>query len=255
MKQAKADPEFALQFSADDIFNAAQFARRLQRPDIEAELVNAAFELDKSSASIRAQFLQLQAKDPRQDIRNAHFANLMGMLDEFSLDSPHTVVAEAWNAAEDQRRYSDLIEALDGLIAKLGTEPAAVVPSTVFAIKGNAHQRRGYPGELLIATKSYVDAIERLALEGTHTQWWEATIRNTLQGTQDLLSSGVDISAILLAAERSGVRPLQQRLERIRNSTSINASNAVEPVGGDADANEQMLQFLEMLRQLERTEE
>ena len=213
--QAEKDPNYISQFTHDEVFNAAQIARGLDRPDIEKQLVNSAYKLDSSSPSNKALFLQLQARYGPEDEREESFAGLLGLLDNLTMDSPHIVVAEAWNAAEGTRRYSDLIEALDRRIENAQKDPSLLLPSHIYAIKGNAHQRRGFPGELETAKQSYVDAINRLAREGTHTQWSDATIKNTLEGVQQLLRSGEDIAQIAEAAEQSGFIKLQQHLNAL----------------------------------------
>ena len=195
LRSAEEDPDFALQFTPDDIFNAAQIARGLQRPDLENELVNAAYVLDSSSQSTRALFLQLQARYGPIEERNMRYSELTELLNNLTMDSPHIVIAEAWNAAEGMRRYTELISALDQRISAVKENPSFLLPSHAFAIKGIAHQRRGLPGELQIALESYIQAIDRLAMEGTHTQWAEATMHDTLQGVHQLILSGIDSGA------------------------------------------------------------
>lgn len=247
LRRAEEDPGFTSQFTPSDIFNAAQIARRLQRADLENELVNAAYELDNTALSTRALFFQFQAQYGPQGEREARYFELLGFLDDLTMDSPHIVLAEAWNATEGKRRYTDLIDALERRIATVNADQSVLLPSHAFAVKGNAHQRRGTPGELQIAVESYVQAINRLALEGTHTQWWEATVRDTLQGVERLLIGGVDISPILEAAERSGIIPLQQNISQLILAIQLGASQTTGPVGDL----EQMLQLFEQMEQSE----
>ncbi|MEM9870426.1 MAG: hypothetical protein AAF822_04160 [Pseudomonadota bacterium] len=247
LRSAEEDPDFALQFTPDDIFNAAQIARGLQRPDLEHELVNAAYDLDSSSQSIRALFLQLQARYGPIEERNMRYSELTELLNKLTMDSPHIVIAEAWNAAEGMRRYTELISALDQRISAVQKNPSLLLPSHAFAIKGNAHQRRGLPGELQIARESYIQAINRLAMEGTHTQWAEATMRDTLRGVQQLILSGIDISPIVEAAGRSGVIPLQENL----NSLLLLSQLGTEKEPNSEESTELMLQIIEQMIQSE----
>lgn len=247
LRNAEENPEFALQFTPDDIFNAAQIARGLKRADLEKALVNAAYELDSSSPSVRALFLQLQARYGPIEDREVRYAELLGLLNELTMDSPHIVIAEAWNAAEGMRRYSELIYALDQRISAANAEPSTLLPSHAFAIKGNAHQRRGLPNELQIALDTYVKAINKLALEGTHTQWAEATIRDTLQGVEQLVLSGIDISPIVEAANRSGVVPLKDNLRGLMLYSKLGANRGLDA----EESPELMKQIIDQLIQSE----
>lgn len=245
LRNAEENPEFALQFTPDDIFNAAQIARRLQRIDLENELINAAYDLDSSSPSVRALFLQLQARYGPQEERGLRYAELLGLIGGLTLDSPHIVMAEAWNAAEGLRRYTELISAIDERIKSAKENPGILLPSHAFAIKGNAHQRRGLPSELQVALDSYVKAIDRLAREGTQTQWAEATIGNTLQGVEQLILSGIDISPIVDAADLSGIIPLKQKL----SSLVIASQFQTNIINNDGREEEFMQQLLEKMMQ------
>ncbi|NDW02775.1 hypothetical protein [Salipiger sp. PrR002] len=243
LRNAEDDPDFTLQFTPDDIFNAAQIARGLQRPDLENELVNAAYNLDRSDLSVLALFLQLQARYGPIEERNMRYSELIGLLNELTMDSPHIVIAEAWNAAEGMRRYTEFISALDQRISSAKEDSSLLLPSHAFAIKGNAHQRRGLPGELQVALESYIQAIDRLAMEGTHTQWAEATIRNTLQGVQQLILSGIDVSPIVEAAGRSGIIPLQENLNGLVFLSQLSSENDSTLEG----TNDPIMQIIEQM--------
>ncbi|MBA85531.1 hypothetical protein ACSSNL_08470 [Thalassobius sp. S69A] len=214
LREVERNGDVILQFTPDDIFNAAQMARGLKRVDLEKALVQAAYELDSSSLATQAQYLQLQTRLGPLDQREARFGQLMGLIAQPSMDAPHIVLAEAWNAAEGQRRYTDFLAAVDARILAAQADTDMFLPSHFHAIKGNAHQRRGLPNELPIAMRSYIHAIEQLAKEGTHTQWAVATIRDTVEGLEQLLLSGVDISPALRAAERSGIPDLNNALKK-----------------------------------------
>jgi hypothetical protein len=184
-------------------------------------LVNAAYELDPYSPPIRALYLQWQAQFGPREERERNFLELLGLLNELTFDAPHIIMAEAWNASEGKRRYTDLIEALDTLIAAADADKSRLLPSFAFALKGNALQRRGRPGDLPVAMDNYIMAIDRMALEGTKTQWANSTIRDTVEGTMDLYRAGVDISPIRDAVKRGGVVPLEEKMRVFEHLTSL----------------------------------
>ena len=211
LKNAKQDPDLLVQFSAAEIFNIVQIARRLRRPDLEQQLVTAAYEAD-STLSGQALLLQHRARHGAAAEREKAFNQVMQMVTQLTMDSPHIVIAEAWNAAEELRRYSDLINALDRQIVAHEEDSSILLPSYVYAVRGNAYQRRGLPGDIPLALESYKGAIERLSLEGTFTQWSEATIRDTVQGAQSLYQSGIDVGPLIDAAKASKIQPLSEAL-------------------------------------------
>lgn len=207
LKKAEDDPNFLSQFTPTDVFNVAQIARSLNRPDLEKQLVTAAYRLEDTD-STRALYLQQQVRFGNADERDKAFAELMDLVTKLTMDSPQIVIAEAWNAAEDRRRYTDFIAAIDYRISEHDRDPSVLLPSYAYAMKGEALQRRGRRGDLPIALQNYVKAIDALSGEGTSTQWWESTIKDTLDGVVKLYSSGIDINPALEAAEKSGILPL-----------------------------------------------
>lgn len=207
LKKAEDDPNFLSQFTPTDVFNVAQIARILNRPDLEKQLVTAAYRLEDTD-STRALYLQQQVRFGNADERDKAFAELMDLVTKLTMDSPEIVIAEAWNAAEDRRRYTDFIAAIDYRISEHDRDPSVLLPSYAYVIKGKALQRRGRRGDLPIALQNYVKAIDALSGEGTSTQWWKVTIKDTLEGVVKLYNSGIDINPALEAAGKSGILPL-----------------------------------------------
>jgi tetratricopeptide (TPR) repeat protein len=202
LSRTSQDPNFIPQFSPNDLFNIAQLAKQLDRFDLERNFVEAAHNADEGAAS-RALQLQSDARYSTGDQKEEAFKELMDMVRNLSLDAPQIVVAEAWNAAEALRRYGDLISSIDDLIEKNSSDSSVFLPSHVFAIRGNAYQRRGLPGDLDEAAESYRLAVERFEEEGLLTQWAHATIRNTSQYLDQLRRSGIDTSEMDEAIKRS----------------------------------------------------
>ena len=215
LSKAAEVPDFIPQFDPDDLFNLAQLARRLGRFDLNRNLTEAAYEADEGQAA-RALYLQSRALYLGGSDGEIAFAQLLEMVQNLSLDAPHIVTAEAWNVAESLRRYGELIDAINALIAKQETDPSAFVPSYVFAVRGNAHQRRGLPGDLDLAVDSYREAIIRLEAEGLLTQWADATIRDSIQYFEQLRESGTDMVRLDEAISNSKVGPIR-RLAIVQN--------------------------------------
>ena len=240
VKKSNQDADFVSQFSPDQIFNLAQISRRLGRNDLEYSLTRSAHEAKKSSAAARALFLQSEAR--RQDVQvaeNSAFNDLLDLVRNLTLDSPHIVIAEAWNAAEDLRQYASLIGAIDDLIERQAHDEDAFLPSYALVIKGQAHQRRGLVGDLSTAVAAYSDGVERLAVEGVRSQWGEATMKDVLENAESLFVSNVDTTALDNAIDSSGIGPLQFGYEKLRQ---IGISGGIEGL-------------LEQLEKLQRTEQ
>ena len=184
------------QFAPDDVFNVAQLSRHLSRYDLERRLVVAAHEAKPDSAAARALFLQSEARKSGSSDESA-FTELMGLVTDLTIENPHIVLAEAWNAAEDLRRYSHLIAALDSLIARAEANSGAFLPSYAYALKGAAHLRRGLVGEIDLVVTWLVDAVDRLKLEGTHSQWAAGTIQQISVMRKELVNSRANIESLM----------------------------------------------------------
>ena len=217
IQQTQQDANFVAQFSPDQIFNLAQISRQLGRNDLEYSLTRSAYEAKKSSAAAEALFLQSEAR--RLDVEagsNPAFRNLLGLVENLSLDNPQIVIAEAWNAAESLREYTALIEVIDSLIQRQREDSTVFLPSYAFVIKGQAHQRRGLSGDMLAAVMAYAAGVERLSIEGLWSQWGEATYGELLESVQYLFMSDVDTTELDDAVNASGISPLQVPYEVLR---------------------------------------
>ena len=203
-----SDPNVQIQLDADEIFNLAQVTRLLNRPDLAQKLVQGAYKRDSADPALEALNLELQVAE-RGD--KEAFRELMGMVTGLTMENPHIVAAEAWNAAEELRRYSSLIDAIDELILKHRNDGDVFLPSYVLALKGQAYVRRGLPGDIPRAVEALALAVERLRLEGKSSQWGERTIAMVKSQSNQLrsFSVGVDMSRLDDAVSSSGIYDLQ----------------------------------------------
>ena len=219
------------QFSPDDVFNVAQLSRHLSRYDLERRLVVAAHDARPASASARALFLQSESREANPKGDRA-FQELMGLVTDLTIDNPHIVLAEAWNAAEGLRQYSSLIDAIDALIERREGDAGVFLPSYAHVIKGTAHLRRGLAGEVDLAIRSFVDAVRLLKLEGTQSQWAESTMREVAEMQRNLRFSGADTTVLDEAVADSGIIQLQLGLQR---QLLLQMQPIVVEEGADAD--------------------
>ena len=216
------DPNAISQFSPDDLFNLAQISRNLGRYDLENNLTSAAFKARKSSASAEALFLQSEArKADSEKENNPSFEKLLDLVSHVTIDSPHIVIAEAWNTAESLRQYSKLISAIDKLVARHGNDASVFLPSYAYVVKGQAHLRRGIPGDLDASLDAFLNGVRRLREEGVHSQWADATMRDILENVEFLFLSGMDTTALDEAIRASGIVPISQRYFFKKNELGI----------------------------------
>ena len=203
-------------FDSSDIFNVAQLSRRLNRNDLEHKLVNAAFDASKTP-STRALYLQLQAQLQAQARggRAEAFDELMQMVSRLTPENPQIVVAEGWNAAEALRRHTDLIEAIDRLIRRHDADQSVFLPSYAIWVKGRAHLRRGFPGDLQKAAEAFSDAVKRFQLEGLRTQWAHSLVGEFQEEFVSLLRSGVDTTELMATVADSGILDLNAILSKL----------------------------------------
>ena len=217
IQKSHEDPNFVAQFSPDQIFNLAQVSRQLGRNDLEYSLTRSAYEAKKTSAAAQALFLQSEAR--RLDVKagsNAAFRELLGLVENLSLDNPQIVMAEAWNAAENLREYTALIQVIDKLIERQRGDSNVFLPSYAFVVKGQAHQRRGLSGDLQAAVAAYSEGVERLSVEGLWSQWGDSAYEELLESAQYLFISDVDTTELDDAVKASGIIPLQGGYEMLR---------------------------------------
>lgn len=196
------------QFSPGEVFNVAQITRRISRYDLEGRLVQAAAEAQPRSAAARALSLQSEARKG-QNSGEVAFESLMDMVSGLTMDNPHIVLAEAWNAAEDLRRYGPLISAIDELIARQVDEPGAFLPSYAHALKGEVHLRRALSGDVAIGTASLVLAVNALKGEGMYSQWAMSTVGEVLKMRAVLAAGGAETDELDAAIKSSGIGMLQ----------------------------------------------
>lgn len=209
IEKANIDPAFISQFSPDDIFNLAQLSRRLARYDLVRNLTKAALQSRPNSAASKALYLQSEARRYNPETKDA-FKQLLDLVRNLSMDNPHIVIAEAWNASEVLRQYTSLINAIDTLIDRNREDASIFLPSFALAKKGGALLRRGLPGDVEKAVDVLADAVVRVKTEGIHTQWASATVQEVLELAQALFAGGAETKKLDLAVERSGIGSLKQ---------------------------------------------
>lgn len=158
-------------YPADFIFNVTQICRRLDQFQLAEQLTKAAYDKD-ASPPIRSLYLSSQVQNSTGKQREDAFGKLMDMVANLEDHSPEIVVAEAWNAAEDQRRYDVLIDSIDKLYARNKTPP-----SYVFVIKAQAILRQSKPGATQRAEQSISIASALLRNETALSSWFESTLR------------------------------------------------------------------------------
>ena len=229
LEEAQSKMEVS-QFAPSDIFNVAQLSRQVSRYDLERRLVVAAHEAKSDSTSARALYLQSEARrtSPGDDTA---FQELMELVAYLTNENPHIVLAEAWNAAENQRRYDALIKALDVLIERGEEEPGTFLPSYAYALKGQVHLRRGLVGEVDMAVEYFVEAVKRLKLEGTHSQWAVPTVELISSMRTVLVNSGANIESLDESVLESGIELLILRYANIPELLD-HLSNPMDGTGG-----------------------
>lgn len=176
-------------YPADFIFNVAQLCRMLQQFELAEKLTKAAHSQD-SSPPIRAMYLASRVQTSTGEEREQAFTDLLEMVTDLSDDSPHIVLAEAWNASESQRRYTELVTALDKLIQDRSAENAPrPVPSYAYVIKAQAVLRRSYPG-CIGEAEACLESVDRLLRqESTMSQWADSAMREGVEVRTTLITS------------------------------------------------------------------
>lgn len=189
-------------FPGDFVFNVAQLCRKLRQFALVETMANAAYERDASPA-IRAMLLSSRASSngPGRAQEEA-YTELIDMVKALDYEAdPHIVLAEAWNAAEDTRRYQVLIDALDALVSERNRRD---VPAIAYAIKSRALLRRGNPG-------SREEALE--ALREGYTVYkdesplslWAGTFAAQYMDLSRIIQSQEDINEMLDGIATDGV--------------------------------------------------
>ena len=199
-----------VQFDPNGIFNVAQLSRHLGRADLEGRLINAAHNALKSDPAMTSLHLQAKAKRGDEDA----FRELMTMVANVPMDSPHIVLAEAWIATINLGRYTTFIEAIDVLVGKHSDNESVFMPSYVLALKAEVHLARGHPGDVQLTVDAIVRAVERFQLEGPASQWADSTKASVERSAGRLAEFGADTTALTEVALSSTV-PWQQELGRL----------------------------------------
>lgn len=168
------------QFDSDFIFNAAQAASRLHQEELAFELMKNAYEKRPIDEPIKAGMLSAQVDIGTEAEAETAFKGLMSMIPNLSPNSPHIVLAEAFNAAEDTRRYVEFIDAIDLLIAR----PSAFVPSYVYFKKAQAYLRASRKGDVELAAESLKIGRAVLADESVLSVWYKSAfdLSNSVEG-------------------------------------------------------------------------
>lgn len=160
-------------FKGDFIFNASQTAARLQQHALAAELMDLAFAKRPNDAPIQAGRLSAQVGIGDEKAVNDAFNGLMQMVANLSPNSPHIVLSEAWNAAEQLRRHAELAQAID----KLLSSNSPLKPSYAHFIRSYSLTRTGKPGDLDKAKAAMEDGVKVLSSESPNTVWFKASLR------------------------------------------------------------------------------
>ena len=169
-------------------------AQALEQFELAEQLTAAAYEKDPTPP-ITALYLSSRVASTKGESRERAFSELMAMIEALGPDSPQIVIAEAWNAAEDRRRYGDLLQAIDARLQH--PEP---VPSYLYVIRSEAVLRRSDPGSVEEAETDLRRAAEALNSETAFSQWYDSTLREFAQQAQWIArSKGVgEVPAALL---------------------------------------------------------
>lgn len=182
-------------FESDLIFNAAQAAGRLKLSSLQLSLMKVAHQKRPNDAPIKAGYLSSVVDAGLEDEVEDAYAGLLDMVRHLSINSPHIVLAEAWNASEDRRDYGALVDAISDLVEK---ENAQVKPSYAYALMANALLRSSRPGDLARAKNALEKAKKTFLSETTHSVWATSTLEQVASAQQqieltELMHEGLNI--------------------------------------------------------------
>jgi hypothetical protein len=181
-------------YPADFIFNVTQVCRRLDQFELAEQLTKAAYEKDPTPP-VKALYFSSRVQSSTGQERSEAFRQLMEMVEQLPANSPEIVIAEAWNAAEGQRRHAELIAAIDKLISR-----RKAPPSYALVIKAQALLRQSNPGALASASKSLDAAKDLLAEESAMSSWFESTLREYMQ-TKGVIDNTAAIRRVAIGGE------------------------------------------------------
>lgn len=172
-----ADAQETRSFDSDFIFNAAQAASRLQQSELANELMTKAYEKRPGDEPIRAGMLSgIVNLGTEEEVEQA-FGELMDMVAELTDNSPHIVLSEAWNAAEERRRYFELVGAIDRMLAR----ESGPKPSQAYLLKAQALLRASRPDAVASAKSAMEEGLAVLKTESTFSLWFETSLKTLAQ--------------------------------------------------------------------------
>ncbi|MEL6467522.1 MAG: hypothetical protein AAFQ58_21365 [Pseudomonadota bacterium] len=130
------------EFPSDFLFNAIQFARRIENYRLATEIAEQAISLDPKpiTEAISQSLITASSSGAAAD---QAFARLMEIVNQEVLSpEAHLILAEAWNAAERLRRHEELIRELDRTFTATLADGQSV-PAYYYAIAATLTLRIG----------------------------------------------------------------------------------------------------------------
>lgn len=194
---------------ANMLFNAAQICRRMQQLEIAQQLTLTAYEKDPSAAN-KALMLSSVVKGEVGEASEKAFAELMDFITHLPKDSPHIVLAEAWNAAVDQARYHSLVEAIDGLCNRQSSDPSVFVPSYAHAIRAQSIMSDSRPGALERARDALDMAKNLLLQETTESSWFDSAL-NEIEKCEQQLARSEQMHHVIAESLSAVSKPVEAR--------------------------------------------
>ncbi|MBO9399010.1 hypothetical protein J7400_20225 [Shimia sp. R9_2] len=166
-------PDKIAEVSPDVWFNFIQDMRsvHMQAPLLE---LAAALPNDPARPDVIAVKHSIRIVSETDEAREATYQNLLNLVVDVDARSPHIVLAEAWNATETYRRYSDFIEALHLAASKRETEEEPPI-SYIHVLLSESYMRRGFAGDIQLATQELQTAQKILAAESPMNQWYSSS--------------------------------------------------------------------------------
>lgn len=161
-------------FNSDFIFNASQTARQLHQDSLAAELMEVAHRKRPMDAPILAGKLSAIVNIGDEAEVNQAFYDQLEMIRNLDANSPHIVLSEAWNSAEELRRYGELVKAIDDFLAD---PERPTKPSYVYFLKAYALTRSSREGDMQLARASFDDGTRALMSESPNAVWFNASLR------------------------------------------------------------------------------
>jgi len=177
-------------FDPDFIFNAGQAAARLENTNLAFRLISIAHNLRNSDAPIKAKFLHMKIAIGHENEVDVAFSQMMDMVRNLGANQPQIVLSEAWNSAEELRKYIKLADAITDL--ENNNDVSVSKPSYMYVIQSEAFLRASRPGDLERAEVAYEKAISALKKETVYSQWHSST-REKYKELKDLIDQSKQI--------------------------------------------------------------